>query len=228
MARKAFDQELRNLQSRIGSMGVQVDEVIGDTIKALKNHDLELARYVFQHDNAINASQNNIEQMCFNLIALQQPIAADLRLITSILKMVTDVERIGDQCADICEIMATYPDFTNMKTPPDIINMFMIAREMFNGAIDSFMRRDLEEAERVIKRDDEVDNYFSRVVLDMSRVLSNDHTLVSQATDYMFIAKYIERIADHAVNIAEWTIYAATGEQGKPFAQHPDEAERER
>ena len=98
---------------------------------------------------------------------------------------------------------------------------------LFNGAIDSFMRRDLEEARRVIERDDEVDNYFSRVVLDMSRVLSNDHTMVSQATDYMFIAKYIERIGDHAVNVAEWTIYAATGELKKPFEGHGQEAEAE-
>lgn len=212
MPRKTFDEELQNLQTSIGELGAQVDEVLADTIKALRTHDIELARQIYKHDALINSGRNKIEQMCFNLIALQQPIATDLRLITSVLKMVTDVERIGDQCADICEIMSTYPDFANLQTPGDIISMFIIAREMFTAAMDAFLRKDVSQASDVIKRDDEVDSYFSRNVLEMSQLLSRNQTMVSQATDYMFIAKYIERIADHSVNIAEWTIYAATGE----------------
>ncbi|NJP40335.1 phosphate signaling complex protein PhoU [Oscillospiraceae bacterium HV4-5-C5C] len=211
MSRQAFDKELESLFSSIGALGAKVEQIMDDTIRALRIHDVDLARRIFTQDPDINAAQNNIEQFCVNLIALQQPIASDLRGITATLKMLTDIERIADQCADICEIMSTYPEFVNMPTPAPVLRMFEVAREMFSAAIDSFMRRDAALANQVRHRDDEVDTQFSNVILEMSQLLQEDRTQVSQATDYMFVAKYIERMGDHATNIAEWTLYAITG-----------------
>ncbi|MDI9469443.1 MAG: phosphate signaling complex protein PhoU [Bacillota bacterium] len=212
MARKVFDQELEQLHADIGALGARVEGIMGDTIHALESHDIEMARVIFEQDPEINMAQNKIEQLCINLIALQQPIASDLRLIAATLKMVTDVERIADQCADISEIMATYPEFTKFPTPPRILTMFKIAREMFAGAIDAFLRRDVDQARAIQARDDEVDTMFSQTILEMSNLLRDDPNLISQATDSMFIAKYIERMADHATNISEWAIYTVTGE----------------
>ncbi len=212
MAREAFDRELGFLFRNIGVLGAQVEKIMEDTIRALKTRDLVLAGEIYENDPQINAAQNNIEQFCVNLIALQQPIAGDLRDITATLKMLTDIERTADQCADICEIMATYPEFIQTETPAGILEMFEIAREMFAAAVDSFIRKDLELAHAVKNRDDEVDNLFSRMILELSNVMQTDHSKVSQATDYMFVAKYIERMGDHAVNISEWAVYAVTGE----------------
>lgn len=212
MARKVFDQELAQLHADIGKLGARVEGVMRDTTRALQTHDLELAREIFERDPEVNLAQSKIEQHCINLIALQQPIAGDLRGIAATLKLVTDIERIADQCADICEIMATYPAFTELATPPRIIEMFVIAREMFAAAVDAFLRRDVALARHVRDRDDEVDERFSATILELSEVLRADAALVSQATDYMFIAKYIERMGDHATNIADWVVYAATGE----------------
>lgn len=212
MARETFDRELEYLYKNIGILGGQVEKIMDDTIRALKTRDLSLAKEVYENDPLINASQNSIEQYCVNLIALQQPIAGDLRGITATLKMLTDIERIADQCADICEIMATYPEFVQTETPSGIITMFEVAKDMFTASIDAFIRKDAELSARVREQDDEVDNLFSRMILEMSNLIQANQNVVSQATDYMFVAKYIERMGDHAVNIAEWTIYAATGE----------------
>lgn len=212
MAREAFDRELEYLFKNIGILGTQVEKIMEDTIRALKTRDLVLAKEIYENDPQINASQNSIEQFCVNLIALQQPIAGDLRGITATLKMLTDIERTADQCADICEIMATYPEFIQTDTPAGILQMFEIAKEMFSGSIDAFIRKDIELAAAIVDRDDEVDNLFSRMILELSNIMQENQNLVSQATDYMFVAKYIERMGDHSVNIAEWTIYASTGE----------------
>lgn len=212
MAREAFDRELEYLFKNIGILGNQVEKIMEDTIRALRTRDLALAKEIYANDPLINAAQNNIEQFCVNLIALQQPIARDLRGITATLKMLTDIERTADQCADICEIMSTYPEFVQTETPAGILEMFEIAKEMFGGSIDAFIRKDVDLANTVIARDDEVDHLFSRSILELSSQMQINQNAVSQATDYMFVAKYIERMGDHAVNISEWTIYAATGQ----------------
>lgn len=219
MTRKVFDQELAILNRDIAELGAKVTDILADTTDALRRYDIELARRIFDDDFKINAAQNRIEQMCVNLIALQQPLASDLRSITAALKMITDVERVADQCADTCEILITYPNLGELKCPKTIINMFEIAREMFAAAIDSFIRKDADLALRVKDRDDEVDERFSKVVLELSKRIQTDQNSVPQATDYMFIAKYVERIADHATNIAEWAVYAKTGEH-KNMSKH--------
>lgn len=209
--RSQFTRELRELSVELSEMGAMVDRVMLDTLSALRNQDLMLARRIYRNDYKINAQESKIEQMCFNLIALQQPMASDLRAITAALKAVTDLERTGDQCADICEILLTNPGSRKMPVPQIISRMMEKARDMFAGALDSFLRRDADLARDVCERDDEVDELFSRAILELSQVLQDDRNMVSQATDYMFIAKYVERMADHATNIAEWAIYTVTG-----------------
>lgn len=213
--RSLFDKELQDLVNDVNAMGTKVDRVLNDTITALKEHDFVLARDIYENDRFINSMESNIERQCFSLIALQQPIATDLRRITASMKVVTDIERIGDQCADICEIMMTNPNFHVMKTPNLIIRMLEKAREMYVGAIDSFVREDVELAKSVAETDDLVDDMFTKVVLELTEYLQNESLHVSEATDHLFIAKYIERIADHATNIAEWGAYQVTGEHKK-------------
>ncbi len=212
MTRMALDREMNTLHTDIAILAAKVESIMQDTILTLKHQDKELAIRIFENDSTINASQNRIEQQCVNIIALQQPLASDLRDITASLKMVTDIERVADQCADICEIVATYPELNRMATPADVLTMFDKAREMFSEAVDSFVRKDNMQASDVRAKDDAVDALFSKVIMEMSGLLAEDKSFISQATDYMFIAKYIERMADHATNIAEWTIYAVTGE----------------
>ncbi|HHX37802.1 MAG TPA: phosphate signaling complex protein PhoU [Clostridiaceae bacterium] len=211
MTRKVFDRELEILHRDITMLGARVETILVDTAAALQTNNREMAQRIYSEDPEINASRNQIEQMCVNLIALQQPLARDLRAITATLKMVTDVERVADQCADICEIMITYPELNQMKVPQTIVTMFEKATEMFAEAIDSFIRQDADLAATIRPKDDVVDSLFSKTIIEMSKLIQADQAFVSQATDYMFIAKYLERIADHATNVAEWTIYAVTG-----------------
>ncbi len=225
MTRMALDREMNTLHTDIASLAAKVEVIMQDTILTLKHQDKELAVSIFESDSMINASQNRIEQQCVNIIALQQPLATDLRDVTASLKMVTDIERVADQCADICEIVATYPDLNRMQTPADVLTMFDKAKEMFSESVDAFVRKDRDQAADVRAKDDVVDALFSKVIMDMSTLLAEDKTFISQATDYMFIAKYIERMADHATNIAEWTIYAVSGEHknmsNKLLGSHP-------
>lgn len=223
--RSVFDRELRDLLNDIGSMGTRVDRILGDTIKALRDHDFVLAKQIYDNDHYVNAMENKVERNCFTLIALQQPIASDLRRITASLKVVTDIERVADQCADICEIMMTYPDFHAMKTPQLLLKMLDKAREMFVSALNSFMQLDVELARDVCAQDDIVDDMFEQAIIEMTKVLQSDNHFTTQATDYMFIAKYIERIGDHSTNIGEWAIYQVTGEHKELNTAYTEEDE---
>lgn len=213
MMRRSFDRELAELSEEVRLMGSMVDYSMQQTQVALAEHDFYLASIIRKADIGINAAEKRIEQLCIRLLALQQPIASDLRHITSSIRMVADLERIGDQCADICEILCTYPEsFEHLKTPHRLITMLTDARKMLRDAMKAFLEFDVEAAESVRTADDKVDLGFSETVREMCQVILDHNVLVTQATDYMFMAKYIERMADHATNIAEWAIYAATAE----------------
>lgn len=211
MPRNVFDRELERLGADLADMGRRVDVVMLDTIHCLKTMDTAAAGRVFGHDGEINAREKSIEQSCMNLIALQQPLARDLRVITATLKVITDMERISDQCADICEILATVAGISVMNTSPRMIQMFEKAREMVAGAVDAYIRRDSGAAAAICEADDEVDALFSSTVLELCSQISRDSAAVPEHVDFMFIAKYIERMADHATNIAEWAIFIDTG-----------------
>ena len=211
MARNVFDREMLRLHRELADMAGHVDRIMDGTIQALRLQDTTMAKTLMVEDQDISDTEHRIEQMCLNLIALQQPLAKDLRHIVAALKIITDMERISDQCVDICEIMTTV-SFTEMRSPARIIQMYEKAREMFASAIDAYIKVDTPLARQVIEDDDIVDDLFTRVVLEMCNVLAeSSKSIIPQAADYMFIAKYIERIADHAANIAEWAIYLESG-----------------
>ena len=211
MPRKVFEQELARLNVDLAEMGRRVDASMQGTVQCLKAMDIRLAKTIFPRDREINTMEKSIEQSCMNLLALQQPLARDLRLITATLKIITDMERIADQCADICEILATVAGMAGLRPTARLLQMFEKAREMFGSALDAYLREDIELAEKVCREDDEVDALFSAAVLELCGQISRSQSTVPENVDFLFIAKYIERMGDHATNIAEWAIFIDTG-----------------
>ena len=211
MPRTLFDEELARLHADLAEMGRRVDALMQDAIRCLKSMDRPLARRIVPRDAEINTMEKTIEHSCMNLLALQQPLARDLRVITATLKILTDMERVADQCADICEILSTVAGMAGQTASPRLLRMFGKARSMFAGALDAYLRRDAEAARTVCGMDDEVDALFSASILELCGKISQEGAAVPENVDFMFIAKYIERIGDHATNIAEWAIFVETG-----------------
>ena len=205
MPRTLFDEELARLHADLAEMGRRVDALMQDAIRCLKSMDRPLARRIVPRDAEINTMEKTIEHSCMNLLA------RDLRVITATLKILTDMERVADQCADICEILSTVAGMAGQTASPRLLRMFGKARSMFAGALDAYLRRDAEAARTVCGMDDEVDALFSSSILDLCGQLEHHPSSVPSTVDFMFIAKYIERIGDHATNIAEWAIFVETG-----------------
>lgn len=203
MPRKLFDREINELIHRMTKLGNTVDGRIQATIDALRMLDMEKAKWVATSDNEIDSEEHAIEQTCMNLIALQQPIASDLRTIAACLKILTDMEREADQCADICDILTIAELDRNSLALAHVVQMLEAAHEMFRGALDVFLSRDVETARKICKADDNVDAMFSRIVLEVCNIITETPQNVMCDVDLIFITKYAERMADHATNIAE-------------------------
>ncbi len=210
--RQSFEQKLKDLHLDLIEMGSLVEESIENTILALKNQDIELARNIFEKDDLIDDLERNIEKKCLILIARQQPIAKDLRTITAALKIITDMERIGDHSSDIAEITIRMAHEKYIKPLIDIPKMAEKAKQMVKKSIDAYIRQDIELAKEVCASDDDVDELFHRIVLELINIMKNDPNSVEQAVNLMLIAKYLERMGDHATNISEWVVYNVTGE----------------
>ncbi|MDP4180064.1 MAG: phosphate signaling complex protein PhoU [Bacillota bacterium] len=210
--RHFFDKELEELHHELIKMGSLVEESIDNTIIALKKQDINMARAIFRNDDIIDDMEKLIERKCMNLIARQQPIAKDLRVISTALKIITDMERIADHSSDIAEITIRMADEKYIKPLIDIPKMAELAKQMVNKSIDAYVKLDLELAESVCKSDDAVDELFFRIILELINIMKNDPQTVEQAINFMFIAKYLERMADHATNIGEWVAFIITGE----------------
>jgi phosphate transport system protein len=215
MPRKHFDRELADLISQMTDLGNTIDERIEGTITALRTMDLAKAAEIASSDNEIDRTEHSIEKYCMNLIAMQQPIATDLRVIASCLKILTDMEREADQCADICEILTSAELNTNSLAVAHTVQMLEAAHGMFRSAMDVVLSRDVEAAKEVCRRDDYVDDMFSKLILEVCGIITENPQNVMREVDLLFISKYVERIGDHATNIAEWVIYMETG-------VHPD------
>ena len=208
--RNRFDQQLYELNREIIEMGAMCEEAIASAVKALTTGDLNLAAKVCKNSGAIDQMERDIEGRCMKLLLHQQPVAKDLRLISAALKMITDMERIGDQAEDIAEIVT----FLNGRTMEGIELIVEMAREtigMVTASVDAFVKKDLDLAKKVIYQDDIVDDYFSRVKCGIIKLIAENHADGEFALDLLMIAKYFERIGDHATNIAEWVIYSVTG-----------------
>ena len=208
--RSRFDMQLDELNNELISMGAMVETSIAAAVKALLDNDREQAKAAIMADDEIDRKEKSIEALCLRLLLQQHPVASDLRLISAALKMITDIERIGDQAADIAEIV-NVADLTVAVGHVHIREMADEAIKMVTGSIDAFVKRDKILAEEVIARDDTVDGLFSSVKGDIIRIVAENSDSGEAAVDIIMIAKYLERIGDHAVNIAEWVLFSITG-----------------
>ncbi len=210
MMRSRFDQQLERLHLELTRMGAQCEQAIAAGIKALLEDDDEMAGEAIAIEREIDQQEREIESLCMKLLLQQQPVARDLRMVSSALKMISDMERIGDQAADIAEITrhiggAPLPGQVRLK------EMAQAAAKMVAGSVDAFVKRDLNLAGSVIQYDDVVDELFVRIKEELTELIRRDASSAEEALDLLMIAKYLERIGDHAVNLAEWVEYSITG-----------------
>ncbi len=216
MTRSNFDYELEQLNTELIKMGAAVEDSITSSITAFKNRDYALAKKVMENDRVINDMKRNIESKCLSLILRQQPVAKDLRTVTAALKIVTDMERIGDHAGDISEIVLRLKDENSFNTVMHIPKLAELARYMVSNALSAYINRDTEFAKKIIKIDDETDSLFGKVVLEISQILKTsseeDLQSINSAIDLLMIAKYFEKIGDHAENICDRVQFKCTGE----------------
>ena len=208
--RSRFDEQLKVLNKKMIEMGAECEELIALVAKALLNGDVEGARKAKEQGHEIDQMEREIEAICLKLLLQQQPVAKDLRVISAALKMITDMERIGDQAEDIAEII-TFLDGRTGEECQDIRLMAEATIKMVTGSIDAYVKQDLELAKSVSDYDDVVDDAFDRVKQTLIKMISENTADGEYALDLLMIAKYFERIGDHAVNIAEWVEFSVTG-----------------
>ena len=209
--RNKFDEQLSRLHDMLIEMGAMIERAITIAIKALVEQNEELANKAISYDDEIDQMEKEIEALCLRLLLQQQPVAKDLRLISAALKMITDMERIGDHAADISEITLMLIDKTYIKKLEHIPMMADATVKMVTESIDAYVKMDLVLANQVIEYDDVVDDLFDKVKFDLIEVIQQDKANGPQAIDLIMIAKYFERIGDHATNIAEWVVFSITG-----------------
>lgn len=216
-----FEEELQQLKGKILKMGSLVEDAIRYSIQALVERDNVLAKKVIDNDNLINALDVEIDEECIRLLALRQPKAGDLRFITTAMKITTDLERMGDLAEDICERALELNEEPPLKPYIDIPRMAVIAQGMLIDVLDAFVRKDIARAYDVIRRDDEVDGLTVQIFNELVFFMIQDPRAVSRAIKITYIAKYLERIADHATNIAEMVIYLVEGKIIRHMAPPP-------
>lgn len=211
MMRVRYDEQLSNLHQQLIAMGAQIERAIASAARAIMEQDAAEARRAIAFDQEVDQKEKDIEALCLQLLLRQQPVARDLRAISSALKMVTDMERIGDQAADISEL-AVY--LTGKPALQAVGHLPAMAQEticMVTDSVEAYVREDLQLARAVIEKDDVVDELFLAIKAELVDLIARDPRCGGQALDTLMVAKYFERIGDHATNIAEWVEYALTG-----------------
>ena len=209
--RNRFDEQLHTLNHELLEMGALIERAIRSATDALVKQDVEAALQAIAADKEVDQAERDIEALCLKLLLQQQPVARDLRLISSALKMITDMERIGDQASDIAELVIYLSREPYIKELTHLPQMAENAIRMVTGALDAYVRKDVVLAQQVMGMDDAIDALFVTVKDELIALIRNDASAGSQAIDLLMIAKYYERIGDHAQNIAEWVEYAFTG-----------------
>lgn len=217
--RERYEEELRQLNTSIISMGKMIEVAIESSILALMAHDVKAADVIIRSDDAIDEKEKEIEQLCLKLLLRQQPVAAELRLVTAALKMVTDMERIGDHAGDVadllkqmCEVNVSGKDVLGAYINSQLNEMGTAIQKMLRDSIEAYINRDVDMAKKVITSDDVADGLYHEIKSELIWQIQNKVTYAEQIADYLLIAKYFERIGDHATNIAEWVIFAMTGD----------------
>lgn len=210
-----FEEQLSQLNKSLVAIGEAVEQALADANTALIRQDVSLALKIIAADDAIDIMEKEIESLCLQIILQQQPVASDLRLISAVLKILTDIERIGDHASDISEIIVKLADKTYIKDLEHIPQMAEATMQMVRKSVDAFVKKDIGLANEVVTLDDLVDELFETVKNDLIVLINKDATNGEQAIDLTMIAKYFEKIGDHATNIAEWVIFALTGRHKK-------------
>ncbi len=208
--RNRFDRELEALNRELMEMGFLIEQAIENAVEALLRRNAQDARQAIAFDSEVDAKERDIERRCLKLLLQQQPVATDLRLVSTALKMITDMERIGDQAADIAEICLTLAEIPGLDLEM-IPQMAQTTISMVKDSIDAFVARDQKLAQDVMARDDIVDDLFLQVKHRLVVLIREDSTQGEAIADMLMVAKYLERIGDHATNIAEWVEFAITG-----------------
>ncbi len=217
--REKYEEGLRHLNALIITMGQMIEVAIESSILALMAHDTVAADAIIRADDAVDEKEKEIEQLCIKLLLQQQPMATDLRLVTAALKMVTDMERIGDHAGDIADLLKqmcmaseTGEDVLGKHINLLLDEMGTAIQKMLKESIEAYINRDLGMAKNVIASDDVVDDLYHKIKSELVWQIQNKTNLGEQIADYLLIVKYFERIGDHATNIAEWVIFAMTGD----------------
>ena len=212
MPRTNFKKQLEQLNDQMITMGSMIENAIETAIAALVSQDTERAEEAIAYDMEIDAQERKIEQLCYQLLLMQQPVAGDMRLVSATMKMITDMERIGDHASDISELTLLMAGKPYLREITDIEQMAKETTVMVTNSVDAYVNRDLKLAQEVISRDDLVDDLFNKVKSEIIGEIRTGLDDGEQTTDLLMAAKYFERIGDHATNIAEWVIFSLTGE----------------
>jgi phosphate transport system protein len=216
-----YDEELQELRNHLLEMGGLVEKQIADAIRALVERDDEFARLIIERDRTVNRMEVQIDDLCLRLLALHQPAARDLRLITTALKITTDLERAGDMAENICERVLELCREPQLKPLIDVPRMAAIAQDMLRQSLDAFVREDTELALQVCHQDDEVDQLADQLLRELLTFMLEDPHTISRALRLIFISKYLERLADHATNIAEMVIFMVKGKSIRHMDRPP-------
>ena len=216
--RNKFDRQLQILEEQLIHMGELCESAIANATKALSDGSIEQAKAVINADAEIDEMEKDIEKLCLKLLLQQQPVAKDLRRISAALKMITDMERIGDQASDIAELSLQLGDVSDIDEISLIQKMANETMMMVVRGTEAYVTKDLDVAHSVIDNDDVVDDLFDQIKMALVKRIQDNHVKSFEAADLLMVAKYFERIGDHATNIAEWVIYSITG-------KHVDEAD---
>lgn len=212
MMRSRLTQQLHRLNEELLEMAMLVEDSITKTAYALEHIDHELAQQIINEDEQINEKEKDIETIGLKLLLQQQPVANDLRLISAALKIITDLERIGDQCADICDLLLHMNNNTLQQMLIPILQMADATSKMVKDSIDAYIEKDIPKAVLAIESDDYIDTIFLSIKQELMDIIKSEVVGSEQALDYLMMAKYFERIGDHAVNIAKRVIFSLTGE----------------
>ena len=208
---REYENELAQVRERILLMGARVEEMMTTSRKCFVERDADLARATIRNDHQIDTLEIEIDELCLQVLARRQPVASDLRFITATLKLVTDLERIGDLCVNMCERVAELAEDPTYPTQGPIPRIGEAAQAMLHDALDAFVAGDATKAEQVIDRDNVVDAYYAQLFPELVAHMMSDPTVVFRSTRMLSIGKYIERIADHATNIGELVVFMVRG-----------------
>jgi phosphate transport system protein len=220
---KAFDMELKELKEKLLHEGGLVERAIQEAIKALLERTSDTARKVIDDDDSINALEVEIDEFCLKLLALRQPAARDLRFITTAIKINYDLERIGDMAVNICERVLELNQEPQLKPYIDLPTMASIVQTMVKESLDAFVKEDVQLALKVTQDDEKVDSYLDQIFRELLTYMMQDARTITRATRLLFISKNLERMADHAVNIAELVIFMVEGKIIRHIKIPPDE-----